>query len=138
MRYPQSVKPTDLPHDSDEDGDHDPDACYPCLAATEVQSVCRCAEWCRRLILEVLPEDAEVEPRIKRECSPIYDGLPLTKERELIGYLLNGDDGPCVFLDKQQKLCTIHPTRPLMCRLFDWDGEDRNELVQLGILPPRK
>jgi Fe-S-cluster containining protein len=32
-------------------------------------------------------------------------------------------------------LCTIYETRPLVCRLFDCDGDDRQQLVELGILP---
>jgi hypothetical protein len=129
------LKPTELPHTHDDD-DSDGE-CYPCLAAEEVQTVCRCAECCRRLIIEVMLEDAEVEPRIAKECSPIYTGPPETKDRELIGYLLNGKDGPCVFLDERSNLCTIHATRPLVCRLFDCDNDDREQLVELGILPPR-
>jgi hypothetical protein len=139
MRYDRPVKPTDLPHTTDEYGEHSPSECYPCLAAEAVHSDCRCGECCRRLILEVLIEDAEVEPKIKERCSPLYEHPQLTASgtRELIGYLLNAEDGPCTFLDRQTNLCTIHETRPLMCRLFSCDGDDRERLVELGILPPR-
>jgi hypothetical protein len=131
LRYGRPVKHTDLPHSCDDD-DWDGD-CLPCVAAAgDVKSDCRCGECCRSLILEALPEDALVEPRIAAECETLrgmYD--------EMAGYLLNGKDGPCVFLDRVTNLCTIHDTRPLMCRLFNCDGEGREQLIELGILPPR-
>jgi Fe-S-cluster containining protein len=65
--------------------------------------------------------DAEREPRIVQEAGPIYHDLSGT--RELIGYLLNGKGGPCVFLDRQTNLCTIHDTRPLACRVFNCDED---------------
>jgi Fe-S-cluster containining protein len=131
---------TDVPHGTDEDGEHDPGACYRCIAEEEpVQTDCRCGACCRSLILEATAEDGVVEPLIKEKCSPLYEHPQLTGgTRELIGYLLNADDGPCTFLDRQTNLCGIYNTRPLMCRLFDCDGEDREELVQLGILPPKR
>jgi Fe-S-cluster containining protein len=121
-------------HTLDEDGEHDEDACYKCLAdRPAIVNVCRCGECCRRLIIEVLLEDAEREPKIKEMGSPLkgFDG-------EQIGYWLNAKDGPCVFLDRASNRCTIYETRPLLCRLFSCDGEAREELVQLGILPPRE
>jgi Fe-S-cluster containining protein len=42
-----------------------------------------------------------------------------------------------VFLDDATNRCTIYETRPLVCRLFDCDGPDRQELVALGILERR-
>jgi hypothetical protein len=131
FRYGRPVKHTDLPH-SCEDDDSEGD-CLPCVAAEgHVSSACRCGECCRRLILEALPEDALVEPRIKERCEEVRD-FPEDEP----GYLLNARDGPCVFLDREMNLCIIYETRPLMCRLFSCDGEDREELVQVGILPPR-
>lgn len=116
-------------HTLDEDGDHDPDGCYECLLGQTVISTCRCAACCRGLIIEALPEDAEREPRLKELGSPLKG---FTDEVE--GYLLNGPDGPCLFLDRATDLCTIYPTRPLACRLFDCDGEGREQLIELGIL----
>lgn len=55
-------------------------------------------------------------------------------QKELAGYLLNAKDGPCAFLDRQTNLCTIYDSRPLICRLFDCEGEDRERLIELGIL----
>ena len=127
-------------HTLDEEGEHDEDGCWRCLHKQTVEATCRCGECCRRLIIEVLLEDAEREPRIAELGSPIYHPAELTAsgQRELIGYLLNtGKDRACVFLDQKTDLCTIHGTRPLLCRLFNCDGEDREHLVQLGILPPR-
>jgi Fe-S-cluster containining protein len=124
-----------LPHLTD-DPDHDPEECYECLLKEEVISTCRCAECCRRLIIEVGLEDAEREPRIKERGDPIYAPAELTGtgNPELEGYLLNGRDLACVFLDRKENLCTIYETRPLACRLFDCDGEGREQLVELGIL----
>lgn len=139
-RYARRMKPTDLPHDTDEDGEHDEGACYPCLARNEVKTQCRCGDCCRHLILEAVAEDALVEPRIAEKGDPIYQHPELTASgtRELIGYLLNSEEngGACAFLDRQTNLCTIYETRPLMCRLFDCDHRD--ELVELGILPSRR
>jgi Fe-S-cluster containining protein len=53
--------------------------------------------------------------------SPIVDDMA-TGQRELIGYLLNGPGGTCVFFDSETRLCTIHNTRPGCCRLFDCDA----------------
>ncbi len=105
---------------------HEPDECYHCLLDETASSVCRCAHCCRALIIETCLQDAEVEPQIKERGSPIYTGPEFTAsgERELQGYLLNGKDGHCVFLDDAMNLCTIHATRPLVCRLFQCDGSD--------------
>jgi Fe-S-cluster containining protein len=51
--------------------------------------------------------------------------------------MLNLGDG-CVFLDPKTDLCGIYKTRPLVCRLFDCEGEGREQLIELGILPERK
>lgn len=103
-------------HQRDEDGDHDPDTCEVCYEQTHAsRSDCRCGDCCRQLLLEASLRDAEREPRIKE--------LPTLKgfSEEVEGYLLNGPDGACVFLDQQTNLCTIHETRPLMCRVFVCD-----------------
>ena len=100
-------------HELDEDGFHDEDECRKCLLSREVKNKCRCAECCRQLIIEVDLQDAKREPKIAERGKPLKGG------RELIGYLLNGDDGACVFLDQTTNLCTIYRSRPLSCRLFD-------------------
>ncbi len=127
--YPQ-------PNDDWDDADDDLEP------AREVQSDCRCGECCRRLIVEVGLEDAEREPKIKERCSPIYAPPEFTEsgKPELEGYMLNkteGDSHACTFLDTTTNLCSIYETRPWVCRVFDCDGKNREELVQLGILPPR-
>jgi Fe-S-cluster containining protein len=125
-------------HQMDEDGDHDPEECYACLSEQAVSCDCRCAECCKRLIIEATVEDAEREPLIAEKGSPIYAHPELTEsgKPELEGYMLNGGKG-CVFLNPETSLCGIYETRPLSCRLFNCDGEDRDRLVQLGILPPK-
>src|SRR5438128_1943028 len=122
-------------HELDEFGDHDEESCYECLLKQEVKGECRCAECCRRLIIEVLPRDAEREPKIKTLGSPILSPPDASGKRELEVYLLNREGGGgCVFLDNATSLCKIYETRPLICRLFSCDGEDRERLVELGIL----
>ena len=126
-------------HQADEDGEHDPEECYQCLLAKDpAQSSCRCGKCCRSLIIEVLVEDAEREPKIKEFGSPTYTDPRLTRsgEREIEGYLLNSpaNDYACAFLDRSTNLCTIYETRPLVCRLFDCDGKNREDLIELGIL----
>jgi Fe-S-cluster containining protein len=127
----------DIPpgHDADDFGWHDPQACYACLVKTEVQSDCRCAECCKRLLIEADVRDAEREPLIAQKGKPIYQDERLTAsgQKEMIGYFLNGPNLACVFLD-EQNLCSIYPTRPLICRLFDCSGEGREQLIDLGIL----
>ncbi len=116
---------------------HDTESCYWCLAQQPPDvSSCRCGECCRRLIIEVTVEDARREPKIKEFGSPTYTPAELTKsgKRELEGYLLNGKGGPCTFLDQERNLCTIYPTRPLICRLFDCDRDGREQLIELGVL----
>lgn len=90
-RYSRGMKPTELPHQTDEDGEHDEEECYPCLARNEITSACRCGECCRHLILEALVEDAVIEPKGKEKGSPIHLPPELTASgtRELIGYLLS-------------------------------------------------
>jgi Fe-S-cluster containining protein len=56
---------------------------------------------------------------------------------ETTWYLVNRPGGPCVSIDQQANLRGIYEPRPLMCRLFGCQGEFRDELVELGILPPR-
>lgn len=90
-------------------------------------------------MIEVRTEDAEIEPKIKEMGSPILDEPDENGKRELIGYYLNSkrNEYACAFLDRTTNLCGIYDTRPLVCRLFDCDGADRAEKVELGLLPPR-
>lgn len=108
---------------------HEPDDCYWCAAAQPpALSECRCGNCCRRLLIEVDVEDARREPKIAERCSPIYAAAEMTKtgRRELQGFLLNSsaNDYACAFLDQRTSLCTIHETRPLICRLFDCNDSD--------------
>jgi hypothetical protein len=66
--------------------------------------------------------DGEREPLIQKLASPIYDNMSGVKEQ--IGWLLNGEGGPCVFFDRETRLCKIHETRPLCCRLYDCDTSE--------------
>jgi Fe-S-cluster containining protein len=130
-------------HYPDEFGTHYEDTCYTCLLGKEVKGECRCGKCCR-LIIEVELQDAEREPRIKEKGSPILGAPDAAGHRELEGYLLNSKDNDyaCAFLDQATNLCTIYPTRPLVCRLFDCAGEGREQLIELGMIEkdeePRK
>jgi Fe-S-cluster containining protein len=125
-----------LGHPLNEDGFHDEEACRPCLETKAVVNDCRCGLCCT-LLVEVDLEDAKREPKIAELGSPMYLPPELTAsgEQELAGYILNmRDDCACVFLDKQTNLCQIHETRPLVCRLFNCEGEGREQLIELGII----
>ena len=96
-------------HQADEFGEHDPDECDTCLLARE--------------------------PRIKELGSPICLNARLTDsgQPELMGYLLNRPSSPaCAFLD-EQSLCSIYPTRPLLCRLFSCEEAKSEGLIELGV-----
>ena len=127
-------------HDLDDDGDHDPDECYVCLHDQAKTSSCRCGKCCH-LLIEVDARDAEREPKIAEYGSPIFADARTTQsgKEELIGFFLNTsmNDNACVFLDRDSGRCTIYETRPLICRLFDCDGDGREQMIELGLLPPR-
>ena len=109
-------------HDLDEDGDHDPDECETCLLSQAKTCVCRCGRCCEALLIEVSLRDGQREPQIEKLASPIYDDM--SGVRRQIGWFLNGEGGACVFLDRQTRLCKIHETRPLCCRLFNCDTSE--------------
>lgn len=115
-------------HFVDDDGTHYEDECELCVERKHsVDCACRCGRCCDSLLIEASLRDAEREPRIKELCGPIWDtDIELFEGRkEIGGYLLNSRDngGACVFFDRQTRLCTIHETRPLVCRLFNCDEE---------------
>lgn len=111
-------------HDLDDDGEHDPNECELCLEKNcTIACECRCGNCCEKLIIEVSLRDGERESRIQ-ECSPV-NGITGAQ----IGYLLNdpANDYACRFFDRTARLCTIHETRPLVCRLFDCDTADNDD-----------
>jgi Fe-S-cluster containining protein len=118
-----------------DDDDYDDEV----LPEEEIHNDCRCAECCRNLIIERDLEDAEREPQIRVKGAPIYTPAELTGtgQKELEGYLLNSKDNgyACTFLDQTSNLCSIYPTRPWACRVFDCEGEGREQLIQLDVLP---
>ena len=126
--------PPDEPgHDVDEEGAHVADECELCVERDDtVACTCRCGKCCESLLIEASLRDAEREPRIKELCGPIWDtDIELFEHRkEVGGYLLNSREngGACVFFDRQTRLCTIHETRPLVCRLFNCDQEQERFL----------
>ena len=90
-------------------------------------------------IIEADLEAAVREPQIREKGAPIYTPAELTGtgQKELEGYLLNSRDNgyACTFLEQTSNLCSIYPTRPWACRVFDCDGEGHEQLVQLDVLP---
>lgn len=126
--FPEFDPPEEPGHDVDEEGAHVPDECELCVERNHsVACQCRCGKCCEELLIEVSLRDAEREPRIKELCRPIWDSDAQLFEgrQEVAGYLLNSreHDMACVFFDKTTRLCTIHATRPLVCRLFNCDQE---------------
>src|SRR5262249_27310535 len=112
------------------------DAADP-FADLELKCECRCGARCRSLIIEADLQDAEREPRIAERGSPLWVPARSTEsgETEVEGYLLKGEEGGArVFLDEGSNWCTIYETRPLACRLFDCDGEGRQQLIDLGVV----
>ncbi len=108
-------------HQHDEDGVHDEDECEVCIEQNHsIKCDCRCGRCCEGLLIEVSLRDAAREPRIAAECDPLYCDIA-TGTKEVIGYLLNDPENgyACHFLDRETRLCTIHATRPLACRVFD-------------------
>jgi len=103
-------------------GFHDSEECEECLLSQTKLCRCRCGRCCEELLIEASVRDGEREPLIQKLASPIYDDMSGAKEQ--IGWLLNGEGGPCVFFDRQIRLCTIHETRPIVCRLFDCDASE--------------
>lgn len=96
---------------------HDPEECEECLLQREIKG-CRdrCGNCCQTLLIEATELDARREPKI-REHGPMYRDQPL--------YLLNSQEGPCVFLRRDRDgigVCSIYDTRPLVCRLFRCDS----------------
>ena len=122
-------------HHFDEDNVHDEDECDLCVERSgSVPSICRCGNCCERLILESSLRDAEREPRIAAECSPLR-GM----NDEPVGHSLNDRSNgfACHFFDRERRLCTIYETRPLMCRVFNCDDERRSgDLVDLLTYEP--
>jgi len=120
--------PEEPGHVVDSEGSHDPDGCELCVERNcTVDCQCRCGNCCELLLIEASLRDAEREPRIVELGSPIWDDeMDIFHGQKVVGgYLLNRTDngGACAFFDRQTRLCTIHATRPLVCRLFNCDQE---------------
>ncbi len=109
-------------HQFDEDGLHYVDDCEPCFEQNHsVGCERKCGRCCEQMIIETSLRDADREPRI-RQC-PTLRGFA----DEIEGYLLNGEDGPCTFFDLSTRLCIIHETRPLVCRVFHCEKKPPSE-----------
>ena len=108
-------------HDLDEDDEHDPDECQPCLEANHsVQNSCRCGECCTGLIVEATARDAAREPLIKVLGSKIRDFDGTYPPDDEADWMLTAPTGGCVFYrqDGDKGVCSIYETRPMVCRLF--------------------
>lgn len=125
------IPPVEPGHDVDGEGFHDDEECELYVErAGSVVCQCRCGKCCESLLIEVSLRDAEREPRIKELGRPLWDNeADLFRGEKIVGsYLLNSseNEGACVFFNRQTRLCTIHGTRPLVCRLFNCDqAQDR-------------
>ena len=111
-------------HQLDTDNYHDEDECELCIEQQETKScTCRCGKCCETAIVEASFRDAEREPRIAESGMPLMDDMR-TGVKEQIGWMLGRVDGHCVFIDPENRLCTIYETRPLECRVFNCDGPE--------------
>ena len=99
---------------------HDTEECELCLLQHEVRNACRCGLCCQGLLIEASELDAQREPKIARYGR---------KYRDIDLYLLNRKDGGgCVFFHRDEAgrgVCEIYDTRPLCCRLFNCDTDER-------------
>jgi len=90
---------------------------------------CRqCGACCRGLILEVEVEDAIREPLIAEKARPFKED-----DGEIYGYCLNNREGQngfgCFFLVGDK--CSIHATRPDLCRYFQPDSQQCKDARKL-------
>lgn len=110
-------------YELDEDSEHDPEECSECLELNHtILNACRCGDCCKGLIIEATARDAAREPLIRVLGSKMKDDWtgewPPDDEAD---WLLNRmEGGGCVF-HSEAVGCTIHATRPLVCRLFCCD-----------------
>ncbi|MCI0464224.1 MAG: YkgJ family cysteine cluster protein [Gemmataceae bacterium] len=106
---------------------HVRDACPLCLLQHDpARCVCRRGHCCERLLIEATAFDARREPKI-RERGSITDESGLVPYEEA-DWLLNGPSGACVFFRRDadgRGICEIYDTRPLCCRLFNCDTDER-------------
>lgn len=105
---------------------HDSEECELCLLQHEVRCRCRCGVCCESLLVEATALDARREPKIAERASIIDEGGEIPRDQA--GWLLNGRGGACVFFHRDadgRGVCEIHNTRPLCCRLFDCDTDER-------------
>ena len=106
---------------------HDPDDCELCLIQNDVrcQCSCRCGLCCEYMIIEATALDARREPKIRERGSIIDEGGEIPPDQA--GWYLNRGKG-CVFFSRDSAgrgVCEIYETRPLCCRLFDCDTDER-------------
>ena len=105
---------------------HDPDECELCLLKEEVRgNLCRCGLCCEYMIIEATALDARREPRIRERGSIIDEGGEIPPDQA--GWYLNRGKG-CVFFSRDSAgrgVCEIYETRPLCCRLFNCDRDER-------------
>ena len=105
---------------------HDPDDCELFMLQCEVRNQCRCGLCCEYMIIEATALDARREPKIRERGSIIDEGGEIPRDQA--GWLLNGRGGACVFFHRDeagQGICEIYDTRPLCCRLFNCDTDER-------------
>jgi Fe-S-cluster containining protein len=108
---------------------------------------CRCGLCCEVFRVEATLADADREPRIAEQCTPLFAHVDVEGEavqtEEVVAYVLNRGGlagSPCVFLERdsfERGVCSIYETRPDVCRRFDCSGEGERQLVALGYLPGR-
>ncbi|MDP4610845.1 MAG: YkgJ family cysteine cluster protein [Opitutales bacterium] len=79
-----------------------------------------CGACCRCFPIFASAQDAELEPRIKRETKHLEPHLQ-TDDKAYLMYPLPFHE-QCAFL-KEDQLCQIYETRPQVCRRFEAGSE---------------
>ncbi len=88
---------------------------------------CRCGVCCREMVIRVGPADVAREPRLAELGHPVEcdeNGRPMLWMLNVLDATARQGVGPCQFLawDDGAGVCTIHETRPDVCRRLDCDG----------------
>lgn len=95
----------------------------------------KCGACCCSFPIYASKNDAEVEPKIKDHSVELDKWLGDEDWRYKLHPLpfLNA----CTFL-REDKLCSIYPTRPSVCRRFEAGSEQCNQARERKGLPPLK
>jgi Fe-S-cluster containining protein len=80
------------------------------------------------MLIDLYPVDLLREPRLGPAMKPYREE---TDDGE-VGFLWSA---PCQFLDGERR-CSIYPTRPIVCVVFEAGGEECQRVREEAELPP--